>query len=109
MICDNTVARECPMCGSTWYMDLDDDEFRHLEEYYDGWGLIQELLPDLNRCEREFSQKRILCGMSKILFGNGDTERIYWNAEYRYKKPSQFPARVDFQTAIGIFVICGPC
>ena len=40
MICDNTVARECPMCGSTWYMDLDDDEFRHLEEYYDGWGLI---------------------------------------------------------------------
>lgn len=40
MIYDNVVARECPMCGSTWHMDLDDDEFRHLEEYYDGWGLI---------------------------------------------------------------------
>ncbi len=77
MICDNTVARECPMCGSTWYMDLDDDEFRHLEEYYDGWGLIQELLPDLNRCEREFLKSGYCVECQKMLFGNGDTERIY--------------------------------
>lgn len=73
----NEVERECPMCGSVWRMELDDDELRCYEEYLEGWGFIQELLPDLNRCEREFLKSGYCAECQKMLFGNGDTERIY--------------------------------
>lgn len=73
----NEVERECPMCGSAWRMELGDDELRRYEEYLEGWGFIQELLPDLNRCEREFLKSGYCAECQKMLFGNGDTERIY--------------------------------
>ena len=74
---DNVVTRQCSLCGEDCHIDLDDDELRRFEDYLDGWGFIQELLPDLNKCEREFLKSGYCAECQKKLFGNGNTDRLY--------------------------------
>ena len=51
---DNEVSQVCGMCGDESYIKLTDEELGAFKNYLMGGLLIQECLPALNRCEREF-------------------------------------------------------
>ena len=42
-----------------------------------GGLLIQECLPTLNKCEREFLKSGYCTKCQELLFGNGYTKRLY--------------------------------
>jgi vacuolar-type H+-ATPase catalytic subunit A/Vma1 len=47
------IARTSPVTGKVNTMEIDVTQAQ-LDEYYDGMGLIQEILPNLTAEEREF-------------------------------------------------------
>ena len=75
-IIDNEVAQTCGMCGRESYLELTDSELEAYRGYLAGGQLIQECLPSLNRCEREFLKSGYCTDCQEMLFGNGESERI---------------------------------
>jgi rubredoxin len=74
-----TIERTCPMCGKKNVMELTDTEAKQLSLYQMGFGLIQDIFPDLNPLEREFVNPRSgYCPECQaLLFGSNYTsERI---------------------------------
>lgn len=74
---NNDVINRCTMCGKDSQIMLSDDEIDAFYEYLRGDTPIQECLPGLNRCEREFLKSGYCPGCQELLFGNGETERIF--------------------------------
>ncbi len=72
----STITKLCPMCGNLSRLELNEDEARAYSTYYRGRDLIQNKLPSLNRVERELLLTGYCPECQKILFGNGETERI---------------------------------
>ena len=48
------VSQACEMRGRESYIRLTEEELGAFEDYLMGGLLIQECLPTLNKCEREF-------------------------------------------------------
>lgn len=69
------VVNECPMCGETFHMKLNEDEAGQVLAYISGFGYIQDI-QGLNPVEREFIKTGYCPGCQKLLFGNGATKRI---------------------------------
>ena len=77
IIYNNEVKQECGMCGQESHMKLTDNELEAYQQYLSGGHLIQECLPTLNRCEREFLKSGYCTDCQKLIFNNGSTKRIY--------------------------------
>ena len=73
----NEVIDQCGMCGEDSHIVLSDDEMRAFLEYLRGGVLIQICLPDLNKCEREFLKSGYCPECQELIFGDGETDRIY--------------------------------
>lgn len=73
----NEVERECDMCGGVWHIELENDELDGLLKYLEGGNYIQDCLPTLNKCEREFIKSGHCAECQRKLFGNGYTKRLY--------------------------------
>lgn len=71
-----TLIQECPMCRTAHSMQFTEAEHDNVLLYYSGFGLIQNLLPDLNPDEREFLVSGYCPKCQKLLFGCCDTDRI---------------------------------
>ena len=74
---NNVVAQECNMCGRESHIKLTDEELWAFKDYLMGGLLIQECLPTLNKCEREFLKSGYCAECQELLFGNGETKRLY--------------------------------
>ena len=72
----NEITRNCMMCGKYSHLRLTDEEFAAYNDYKTKGGLIQDLLPTLNNCEREFIKSGYCPKCQEKLFGNGETKRI---------------------------------
>ncbi len=72
----NKVTRNCMICGKYSHLLLTDEEMTAYKEYKEKGGLIQDILPSLNNCEREFLKSGYCPKCQEMLFGNGETERI---------------------------------
>lgn len=70
------IVMRCPMCDKTHQMTLSDAQSNRLWEWEQGFGAIQELLPDLNPVEREFLKSGYCPDCQEELFGNGETFKI---------------------------------
>ena len=70
------VTERCSMCGACRYIILTDEEMDAFRKYLRGGLLIQECLPSLNKCEREFLKSGYCPDCQELIFGNGETERI---------------------------------
>ena len=77
IIHDNEVKQECGICNHITRIRLTEDELEAYREYLRGGLLIQECLPTLNRAEREFLKSGYCVKCQKLLFDNGNTERLY--------------------------------
>ena len=73
---DREVSHICGMCGAKSSMKLSEDEMWAFREYLRGGRLIQECLPALNKCEREFLKSGYCKKCQELLFGNGKSKRI---------------------------------
>ena len=76
VIHDNEVVQRCDMCGRRSRIVLTEEELEAYREYLAGGQLIQECLPSLNRCEREFLKSGYCTDCQEMLFGNGESDRI---------------------------------
>ena len=70
------VTHTCGMCGAESSMTLTEEELRAYKRYLLGDRLIQECLPMLNRCEREFLKSGYCKKCQELIFGNGKSKRI---------------------------------
>ena len=95
---DNEVSQACEMCGRESYIRLTDEELGAFKDYLMGGLLIQECLPTLNKCEREFLKSGCCIKCQELLFGNGYTKRFI------SEKYSPFSSRNNFQIACYNFV-----
>ena len=77
VIRDKEVEQKCGMCGTKTHIELSEDELEAFEDYLKGGKLIQECLPTLNKCEREFLKSGYCANCQRLLFGNGNTKRLY--------------------------------
>ena len=73
---DGTVSHICEMCGSESSIKLSEDELWAFKLYLRGGKLVQECLPALNKCEREFLKSGYCKNCQELIFGNGKSERI---------------------------------
>ena len=73
---DGIVSHICEMCGSESSIVLSEDEMWAFRTYLRGGRLIQECLPTLNKCEREFLKSGYCKKCQELLFGNGESRRI---------------------------------
>ena len=73
---EHEVTEQCDMCGACRHMTLTDKEMDAFRKYLRGGSLIQECLPGLNKCEREFLKSGYCPDCQELIFGNGETERI---------------------------------
>lgn len=71
------IVDECSMCGVFYHITLTDEEMKAYHKYLRGGLLIQDCLPSLNKCEREFLKSGYCPDCQKLIFGNGETERIF--------------------------------
>ena len=71
------VIGQCDMCGTSSRMILSEEETESFYRYLGGGIPIQECFPELNRCEREFLKSGDCPACQDIIFGNGETERIF--------------------------------
>ena len=74
---DREVEQQCSMCGHKTRIKLTQDELEAFKDYLTGDQYIQECLPTLNRCEREFLKSGYCVKCQIMLFGNGSTKRLY--------------------------------
>ena len=74
---EHEVTGQCDMCGVCHHITLTDEEMDAFRKYLRGGLLIQECLPGLNKCEREFLKSGYCPGCQELIFGNGETERIF--------------------------------
>ncbi len=74
---DNVIKQECGICNHITHIKLTDDELEAYRGYLAGGGLIQECLPTLNRVECEFLKSGYCVKCQKLLFDNGETDRLY--------------------------------
>ena len=72
----NEVVDRCSMCGKDSRMKLSDEELQTFRHYLSGDTFIQDCLPSLNRCEREFLKSGYCSRCQELIFGNDKTERI---------------------------------
>ena len=73
----NDVIDRCSMCGKDSHLRLTDEELEALKKYLSNGGYIQECLPSLNKCEREFIKSGYCPKCQELIFGNGKTKRVY--------------------------------
>ena len=76
VIQDREVKQRCDMCGRESRIRLTEEELEAYRGYLAGGQLIQECLPSLNRCEREFLKSGYCTDCQEMLFGNGESDRI---------------------------------
>lgn len=76
VIQNREVKRRCDMCGRESRIRLTEEELEAYRGYLAGGQLIQECLPSLNRCEREFLKSGYCTDCQEMLFGNGESDRI---------------------------------
>lgn len=74
---NNKVTQICGICGRESYLELTDSELEAYRGYLAGGQLIQECLPTLNRCEREFLKSGYCKDCQKLLFNNGKSAKIF--------------------------------
>lgn len=74
---DNEVKQECGICNHITKIKLTESELEAYRRYLRGGLFIQECLPTLNRAEREFLKSSYCVKCQKLLFDDGDTERLY--------------------------------
>ena len=72
----NEVIQDCGMCGQKSKIKLTDAELEAYEHYLAHEGPIQNLLPTLNACEREFLKSGYCKNCQKLLFNNGKSAKI---------------------------------
>ena len=77
IIHENKVEQQCCICGQKSQIKLSESEIEAYRGYLKGGKLIQECLPTLNKCEREFLKSGYCMGCQELLFGNGNTEKVY--------------------------------
>lgn len=77
VIHENEVEQQCGICGQKSRIKLSESELEAYEGYLEGGKLIQECLPTLNRCEREFLKSGYCARCQELLFNNGKTEKVY--------------------------------
>ncbi len=75
-ITDNEIKQTCGMCGRDSHIKLSEDELEGYKRYLDGGRLIQDCLPTLNVCEREFLKSGYYAKCQELLFGNGESKRF---------------------------------
>ena len=73
----NEAINKCSMCGKESRLTLTDKELEALKNYLIGDGYIQDCLPSLNKCEREFIKSGYCPKCQELIFGNGNTKRIH--------------------------------
>lgn len=73
----NEAINTCEMCGKKSHLPLSDEELFVLRSYLVGGGYIQNWLATLNKCEREFVKTGFCPKCQELIFGNGETKRIY--------------------------------
>lgn len=73
----NEVINTCEMCGKESHLPLSDEELFALRSYLIRGGYIQNWLITLNKCEREFIKTGYCPKCQELIFGNGETKRIY--------------------------------
>ena len=74
---ENEAINQCSMCGKESHLPLSDEELSNLRSYLVKGGYIQNWLTTLNKCEREFIKSGYCPKCQEIIFGNGETKRIY--------------------------------
>lgn len=62
------------LCNHITRIKLTEDELEAYKDYLAGGQYIQECLPTLNKCEREFLKNGYCIKCQKMLFGNGNTK-----------------------------------
>ena len=88
------ISKQCPMCGETIYMKLEDDAYERWTQYVLYKGLIQNVFPEMDAFQREFIKSGYCPKCQEALFGNEwknkesfifqkelDPERIDWFME----------------------------
>ena len=73
----NEAINQCDMCGKESRLPLTDEELFALRSYLVRGGYIQNWLTTLNKCEREFIKTGYCPKCQELIFGNGETKRIY--------------------------------
>lgn len=71
-----TIVKKCDMCGAVSIIELNEQELICFEKYLREGGYIQECLPNLNRCEREFLKTGMCRHCQELIFGNGRSKRV---------------------------------
>ena len=65
------VQKECTECHRTISVFLTEEEYRNLNLYLNGVGLVQDMLPNLSIADREFLAITGICGKCwKRMFGD---------------------------------------
>lgn len=70
------MYNHCDLCGKGNYIKLSEEQSRKVSEYHMGDGLIQDLFPELNACEREFIKTGMCMECQKMMFGNAESKLI---------------------------------
>ncbi len=70
------ISKKCDMCGATSTLKLTEEEYICFEKYLSGDDYIQDCLPTLNPCEREFLKTGMCRHCQELIFGNGRSNRI---------------------------------
>jgi len=71
------VSQQCSMCGQKSAIDLSEEELEAFRSYLVKHNKpIQDCLPTLNNCEREFLKSGYCKNCQKLLFNNGKSARI---------------------------------
>ena len=76
LIDGNEVIDRCSMCGKDSRMELSDEELQAFRHYLSGDTFIQDCLPSLNKCEREFLKSGYCPRCQETIFGNSGTKRV---------------------------------
>lgn len=63
------ITAKCPMCNGEHYMEVAEEDAVKVKAYYNGVGLIQDILPNFNAFEREFIKTGYCPGCQRLLFG----------------------------------------
>lgn len=69
------VQKECQFCHQIITVHMTEEEYHNYERYMSGEGLIQEMLPEIERCDRELLKSGICGNCWKDMFGPAPWEQ----------------------------------
>lgn len=70
------MYNHCDLCGKGGYIKLTAEQSEKVSQYHMGDGLVQELFPELNPCEREFIKTGMCMECQKMMFGKAESKLI---------------------------------